>query len=155
MLILTLALVFSFAAPAAAVEAAAEDRILTRGEFVAALFALNGAENAAPERNAFSDVPSGGALARAVGWASDNGIALGYGGGIRKSIGRGDITMNDILKVFPFGNSLCVVEVTGQQLLDALEWGAREVPGENGGFLQVSGLSFEIHSCIPSPLDGG
>ena len=46
---------------------------------------------------------------------------------------------------------MCVIEVTGQQILDALEWGARKVPGENGGFLQVSGLSYEIHSYIPDP----
>ena len=46
---------------------------------------------------------------------------------------------------------MCVIEVTGQQILDALEWGARNVPGENGGFLQVSGLSYEIHTYIESP----
>ena len=40
---------------------------------------------------------------------------------------------------------------TYQQILDALEWGARNVPGENGGFLQVSGLSYEIHSYIDNP----
>ena len=39
---------------------------------------------------------------------------------------------------------------TGQQILDALEWGARNVPGENGGFLQVSGLTYEIHTYIES-----
>ena len=50
----------------------------------------------------------------------------------------------------PFGNALCVVEATGQQILDALEWGARNVPGENGGFLQVSGLTYEIHTYIES-----
>ena len=46
---------------------------------------------------------------------------------------------------------MCVIEVTGQQILDALEWGARNVPGENGGFLQVSGLSYEIHTYIDNP----
>ena len=43
------------------------------------------------------------------------------------------------------------MEVTGQQILDALEWGARSVPAENGGFLQVSGLSYEIHVSVDSP----
>ena len=46
---------------------------------------------------------------------------------------------------------MCVIEVSGQQILDALEWGARAVPGETGGFLQVSGLSYEIHSYIETP----
>ena len=78
-------------------------------------------------------------------------IAFVNGGGIRVNIEAGDITLNDILKVHPFGNAMCVIEVTGQQILDALEWGARAVPGENGGFLQVSGLTYEIHSYIDDP----
>ena len=77
-------------------------------------------------------------------------IAFVNGGGIRVSIPAGDITLNDILSVHPFGNAMCVVEATGQQILDALEWGARSVPGENGGFLQVSGLTYEIHTYIES-----
>ena len=78
-------------------------------------------------------------------------IAFVNGGGVRVDIPAGDITLNDILKVHPFGNAMCVVEVTGQQILDALEWGSRAVPGESGGFLQVSGLTYEIHSYIDSP----
>lgn len=78
-------------------------------------------------------------------------VAFVNGGGVRVNINAGDITLNDILKVHPFGNAMCVIEVTGQQILDALEWGAHGIPGENGGFLQVSGLSYEIHSYIESP----
>lgn len=77
-------------------------------------------------------------------------IAFVNGGGVRTSIKQGDITLNDILKVHPFGNAMCVIEVTGQQILDALEWGARAVPSESGGFLQVSGLTYEIHTYIES-----
>lgn len=77
-------------------------------------------------------------------------IAFVNGGGIRTSIKEGDITLNDILKVHPFGNAMCVIEATGQQILDALEWGARAVPSESGGFLQVSGLTYEIHTYIES-----
>ena len=77
-------------------------------------------------------------------------IAFVNGGGVRANIARGQVTYGDILKVHPFGNEMCVVEVTGQQVLDALEWGSRSVPDENGGFLQVSGLTYEIHSYIPS-----
>lgn len=77
-------------------------------------------------------------------------IAFANGGGIRVSIPKGDITLGDILKVHPFGNMLCLVEVTGKQVLDALEWGARNVPEETGAFLHVSGLTYEIHVNIPS-----
>ena len=80
----------------------------------------------------------------------DADVAFVNGGGIRVSIDAGDITLGDILQVHPFGNALCVIEATGQQILDALEWGARSVPGENGGFLQVSGLTYEIHTYIES-----
>ena len=79
-----------------------------------------------------------------IGWAN--------GGGIRANIQSGDITLGQILSVHPFGNMLCVAEVTGQQILDCLEWNSREVPGESGGFLQVSGLTYEIHTYIDSSV---
>jgi len=80
----------------------------------------------------------------------DCDIAVLNAGAIRTSIPKGDITYQNILDVFPFGNQTCVVEATGQQILDALEWGASAVPDENGGFLQVSGLNYEVDSSIPS-----
>ena len=78
-------------------------------------------------------------------------IAFSHGGGICIDIEAGDITLGDILSVYPYNISLCMIEATGQQILDALEWGARVVPKEFGGFLQVSGLTYEIHSYIPTP----
>ena len=51
----------------------------------------------------------------------------------------------------PFGNSLTVIEATGQQVLDALEWSVHSLPGEFGGFDHVAGLTFEYDSTIPSP----
>lgn len=80
-------------------------------------------------------------------------IAITNGGGIRTNIEIGDIKRNDILKVAPFNNMLCTVEVTGRQILNALEWGARAVPGESGGFLQCSGMSYEIHTYIDSTAE--
>lgn len=74
------------------------------------------------------------------------------GGGVRVSIPAGNITYEQILNVHPFGNNLCVIEATGQQILDALEMGARAVPAESGGFLQVSGLTYEIHTYVPSSV---
>ncbi len=78
-------------------------------------------------------------------------IAFVNGGGIRTSIAKGDITYEDIIKVHPFGNELCVVEATGQEILDALELGSRSAgSGESGGFLQVAGLSYSINPFIKS-----
>ncbi len=93
----------------------------------------------------------GDLCADAYRFQSGADIAFVNGGGVRVSINAGDITRNNILSVHPFGNAMCVIEATGQQILDALEWGSRAVPGETGGFLQVSGLSYEIHSYLESP----
>lgn len=77
-------------------------------------------------------------------------VALINGGGIRDEIKKGDIRLKDIMSVHPYGNMLCLIEVTGQQLLDALEWGSSGAPDENGGFMQVSGLTYEIDTDIKS-----
>lgn len=79
-------------------------------------------------------------------------VAFVNGGGIRAEILAGEITMEQIYAVHPFGNLMCMAEVTGQQILDALEWGSRAVPEEAGGFLQVSGLTYEIHTYIESSV---
>ena len=78
-------------------------------------------------------------------------IAFINAGGIRVPLPAGDLTLNDILIVHPFGNALSVIEATGQQVLDALEWSVHSMPGEFGGFAQVSGITFEVDPTIPSP----
>lgn len=77
-------------------------------------------------------------------------IGLSNGGGIRASIKAGNITYNDTLTVFPFGNMGCVVEVSGQKIKDALEMASKNAPEESGGFLQVSGLTYTIDTSVPS-----
>lgn len=82
------------------------------------------------------------------------GADIGFmnGGGIRSDVAVGDVTYGDAIAVLPFGNTLCKVEATGQTIVDALEMGARLYPEPNGGFLQTSGLTYEIRSDIPSPV---
>ena len=65
--------------------------------------------------------------------------ALSNGGGIRSFIAAGNITYENTLAVFPYGNMACLIEVTGQQLKDALEMASKNYPQESVGFLQVSG----------------
>lgn len=77
-------------------------------------------------------------------------IGLSNGGGIRAGIKAGNITYNDTLTVFPFGNMGCVVEVSGQKIKDALEMASKNAPEESGGFLQVSGLTYTIDTSVPS-----
>lgn len=82
----------------------------------------------------------------------DCDVAIANGGGIRNGITKGVITYNDLINAIPFGNMCSVIEVTGQQLLDALELGVKNYPEEHGGFLQVSGISYSINSNIDSSV---
>ena len=83
----------------------------------------------------------------------DCDLAVMNGGGIRADLPKGDVTYKSCKTVHTFGNVACLMTVTGQQIIDALEWGAKDVGvGENGGFLQVSGVTYEIHSYIPSTV---
>ena len=79
-------------------------------------------------------------------------VAICNGGAIRNELPIGDFSYNDILTTFPFGNMCVVLEITGQQLLDALEMGAIHYPEEFGGFLQISGATYTINSQIPSSV---
>ncbi|MCD8147073.1 MAG: 5'-nucleotidase C-terminal domain-containing protein [Clostridiales bacterium] len=80
-------------------------------------------------------------------------IAIMNGGGVRASVEAGDWTYLTCKTVNPFGNVLCVVEVSGQDILDALEYGARyTTAGECGGFLHVAGLTYEIDTAVESTV---
>lgn len=84
---------------------------------------------------------------------TDADVGFVNGGGIRADIAAGDVTYGDIIAVNPFGNMICKAEVSGQQILDALELGAMYVgTAENGGFLQVSGLKYTIDTSVPSSV---
>ena len=76
---------------------------------------------------------------------TDADVALTNGGGIRESVAAGDITMNDVLTVLPFENYPAVIEVTGQTIMDALEFGTRSYPEAAGGFPHVAGMTYEIN----------
>lgn len=79
-------------------------------------------------------------------------VGYSYGGGIRNAIAKGDITFNDILSVFPFNNQVVLCEITGQALLDLLEFALSNYPKENSSFPQVSGVTFSVDTSIPSSV---
>ncbi len=79
-------------------------------------------------------------------------IAFANGGGIRAEIEAGDVTRKALMDINPWNNNMCVIEVTGQQILEALEHGASRYPETSGGFLQVSGLTYEINAYVESPV---
>ena len=83
----------------------------------------------------------------------DVDVAVMNGGGIRNKAVTGNISYLTCKEIHTFGNVACLQTVTGQQILDALEWGARAVGvAESGGFLHVSGLKYTIDTTIPSTV---
>ena len=82
-------------------------------------------------------------------------VAIMNGGGIRADVPAGDWTFKTCKQISPFGNVACLMSVTGKQIQDALEFAARfagEGGKENGGFLQVAGAAYEIHTDIPNTV---
>lgn len=82
-------------------------------------------------------------------------VAIMNGGGIRADVPAGDWTFKTCKQISPFGNVACLMSATGKQIQDALEFAARfagEDGKENGGFLQVAGATYEIHTDIPNTV---
>lgn len=77
-------------------------------------------------------------------------VAITNGGGIRASIKAGDITMRDMVTVFPFGNTIMVKEIKGSDLVAALEHGTNEYPNEKGAFPHVAGVTFTLKVNAPA-----
>ena len=121
-------------------------------KFAVSEVALNGAK--APNGNRDSETNLGDLITDAMLWKvladaeitvpEENVVAITNGGGIRASIGVGDVTKKDINTVLPFGNTLAVVYVTGAELLEALEASTFCTPESLGGFPQAAGLQFAL-----------
>ena len=88
-------------------------------------------------------------------------VAIENGGGIRAELGSGDVTYMSVKTVAPFGNQICLIYATGQEIIDCLEMGVTQIgewndewdsPMENGSFLQVAGLKYTIDSTVPSSI---
>ena len=75
--------------------------------------------------------------------------ALTNGGGIREALAKGDISKKSLLAVFPFGNTVATIDVTGAQLLEALEAATCTTPEAIGAFPQVSGIEFTLNTGVP------
>ena len=92
----------------------------------------------------------------AILWAAQEALGDTYnvvaavtnGGGIRESIQIGDVTMLDMKTVFPFGNEVAVLTVTGAELLEALEAATCTTPDAIGAFPQVAGIEFTIDTSV-------
>lgn len=109
------------------------------------------------------ELPIGDFVADAYRIVGGADIGMCNGGGIRADLTSGDITFADLIAVNPYGNALCVVKVTGQEIVDMLEYFYRYVQpdykqdgmawGEDGSFQQVSGLKFTIDTSVESSAE--
>ena len=124
-------------------------------KFATSKVELNGAK--APNGNRDVETNNGDLITDAMRWKvlqnkdgltvnEDHVVAITNGGGIRAAIAKGDVTKKDINTVLPFGNTVAVVYVTGEQLLEALEASTFSTPTAVGGFPQVSGINFTNHT---------
>lgn len=102
--------------------------------------------NETPLGNLITD----GMLKKAREFDPDVMMALQNGGGIRTSIDEGPITIGEIMKVLPFGNTLALMDISGAELKQAFEVSLGQYPNENGGFLHVSGAKVTFDSSKPA-----
>jgi 5'-nucleotidase/UDP-sugar diphosphatase len=77
-------------------------------------------------------------------------IAFQNGGGIRSSIDAGEITVGDVLTVLPFSNTLATVQISGADVIEALENGVSDVENGAGRFAQVAGLKYSFNLAEPA-----
>ena len=114
---------------------------------------LNG--DRAPQGNRDSETNLGDLITDAMLWSvskdvdyldvpAENIVAVTNGGGIRAWIYKGDITKKDVNTVLPFGNTIAVVYVKGEELLEALEASTYCTPTAVGGFPQIAGMEINI-----------
>ena len=99
-----------------------------------------------------SETNLGDLCADACRYAMNADIGYVNGGGIRADILKGDITLNDLLNVFPFNNTMVLAEVSGQTIKDMMEMAMMLWPEENGSFPHLSGLTFSVNTAIASSV---
>ena len=90
----------------------------------------------------------GNLTADAIKHAANSDIAFINGGSLRTSIEPGEITKGKLAELFPFGNIVQIIKLTGQEIVNALEVSVGAYPEAQGGFLQVSGVNFSFDSTM-------
>ncbi|WP_158515116.1 bifunctional 2',3'-cyclic-nucleotide 2'-phosphodiesterase/3'-nucleotidase [Bacillus weihaiensis] len=90
-----------------------------------------------------------GMLSVAKSAYEETSIAIQNGGGIRASIDEGEISLGEVLTTMPFGNTLVTIDLTGEEIIQALENGVSQVELGGGRFPQVSGLHFTFNRSLP------
>ena len=95
----------------------------------------------------------GDLISDAIKDATKAEIAILNGGSVRNSMLEGNLTSGQVIDVLPWYNNILAKKVTGQMLLDALEFGVRNLPNSAGGFPQVSGITFDVNIGVKSTVN--
>lgn len=137
---------------AGAIDAANEEVQQELQEVVATTpFVLNGEEDPGVRTE---ETNLGDLVADALLWKAQQSLDVApdcsvmTGGGIRQSLAAGDVTLYDVLNVLPYPNYVCAIELSGTQLLEALEAACQLTPESLGAFPQVSGIEFVIDTSV-------
>ena len=83
----------------------------------------------------------------------DTDVCIVNAGSVRNNLPAGDITFNTVMDVLPYSTNVVIAECKGQTILDALEYGCRNMPVKSGAFPQVSGLEFTVDLNIESSIE--
>lgn len=127
------------------------------GKFATTLYTLDGsrAPGVRTQETNLGDFAADAYKYTAETYVADNNLdytidgAIQNGGGVRATVEAGDISMDKLYTVFPFGNTISIVTVTGEQLLEALEASCSACPEALGAFPQVSGIVFTDDTSVP------
>lgn len=101
----------------------------------------------------FAETNAGDIVTDAYRYVTGAQIGLSNGGGIRTNLPAGNLTYGDMVSLLPFDNNVCMVEITGAQLVELLTRGTHDTPRENGDFPQSSGIRFTVHTSTHTISD--
>lgn len=91
-------------------------------------------------------------VADAYRWKTGADIGIVNSGGVRADLPEGDLKASDAIRVNPWIEQIAVISASGQTIADALEMAVRSLPEANGGFFQVSGITFTVNTAVESPV---
>ena len=99
----------------------------------------------------YQECTLGNLITDAIKILGNGELTIINGGSIRNNMNKGTLTRGGIINVIPWFNNIVVKRVTGQCILDALEYGVSKLPN-GGGLLQLSGITFDADISIPSSV---
>jgi 2',3'-cyclic-nucleotide 2'-phosphodiesterase (5'-nucleotidase family) len=99
----------------------------------------------------YQECTLGNLITDAVKTLGNGEFTIVNGGSIRNNMYKGNLTRGGIINALPWFNNIVLKRVTGQCILDALEYGVSKLPN-GGGLLQISGITFDADVSFESSV---